>query len=127
MSSYPLDYSAIIPPDQNQSFIRPKQAEVRVAMPTPVPAPVTPKVAPTTAADAPERTRSPQNPLEKPYLTIADLVVVLQAPSAKAIYAMYERGQLPRSVHPGRRILIARDELLQFLSRASSSARRIRR
>ena len=115
MSIAPFDLSNLSP--SQQSYPLP---------PTQVPAPPSPavRVAPL-EDDAPHATAS--DALLKPFLSAADVAVLLQAPSVRAVYAMYERGQLPRSVHPGRRLLFCRTQLLQFLARVSSSASRSRR
>jgi len=41
--------------------------------------------------------------------------------TAKGIYALHERGKLPRSIGPGRRLVFLREELLQWARRASPS------
>jgi excisionase family DNA binding protein len=50
-----------------------------------------------------------------PYLLKPEEVAGLLRTSRKAIYAMAERGQLPGITRVGRRVLIRRDDLLQWL------------
>lgn len=54
-------------------------------------------------------------------LTVPEVAGVLRT-SPKAVYSMVERGQLPGVTRLGRRVLIKRSELLDFLNhnRASS-------
>jgi excisionase family DNA binding protein len=79
-----------------------------------------------TGKKQPLPTTSPAHLLEQPYLTVAEVAQLLRK-TPKAIYAMYERGQLPRSALPGRRLLFCKTRLLEWLSRASSLPRRSRR
>jgi excisionase family DNA binding protein len=52
-----------------------------------------------------------------PYmLTVADVAELLRT-SPKAVYAMVDRGFLPGVTRVGRRLLIRRDDLLQWLNR----------
>ena len=53
-----------------------------------------------------------------------DEAAALLGTTAKGIYALYERGKLPRSIGPGRRLVFLREELLQFARRASPSGGR---
>jgi excisionase family DNA binding protein len=50
-----------------------------------------------------------------PTLLRASEVATLLCTSQKAIYAMVERGQLPRIVRIGRRLLIREDALIDWL------------
>ena len=50
-----------------------------------------------------------------------DEAAILLGTTAKGIYSLYERGKLPRSIGPGRRLVFLRGELLQFARRASPS------
>jgi excisionase family DNA binding protein len=63
-------------------------------------------------------------PLVERLLTVPEVADVLRT-SPKAIYAMVERGQLPGVVRLGRRVLVHRAILLDFLdhNRASSPRR----
>ena len=47
-------------------------------------------------------------------LTVSDVAALLRT-SQKAVYAMVERGQLPGVNRIGRRVLIRRDHLLEWL------------
>ena len=59
-------------------------------------------------------------------LTVKEMASLLRV-TVSAVYGLYERGQLPRSIGPGRNLLWDRAQTLEFLrSRASSSARRSR-
>ncbi len=49
-------------------------------------------------------------------LTVMDVAEFLRT-SPKAIYAMVDRGMLPGVTRIGRRLLIRRDDLLQWLNR----------
>ena len=49
-----------------------------------------------------------------PLLTVDDVAAYLRT-TRHAIYAMVERRQLPRPFRVGRRLLIGRDELLDWL------------
>jgi excisionase family DNA binding protein len=52
-----------------------------------------------------------------PYmLTVADVAELLRT-TPKAVYAMIDRGLLPGVTKVGRRLLIRRDDLLQWLNR----------
>ena len=55
-----------------------------------------------------------QHPLP-PLLTVDDVAAYLRT-TRHAIYAMVERQQLPRPFRIGRRLLIQRDELLDWLN-----------
>ena len=57
---------------------------------------------------------------ERPTCTV-DEAAALLGTTAKGIYALHERGKLPRSIGPGRRLVFLREELLQFARRASPS------
>jgi excisionase family DNA binding protein len=61
-------------------------------------------------------------PAEKPTCTVAEAAALLGT-TRKGIYALYERGKLPPSIGPGRRLLWRRDDLLQCGRRASSPGR----
>lgn len=54
-------------------------------------------------------------------LTIQEMAGILRT-SPKAIYAMVERAQLPGVVRIGRRVLIRRDALAQWLDQKQSHA-----
>jgi excisionase family DNA binding protein len=49
-----------------------------------------------------------------PLLTVDDVAVFLRT-TRHAIYAMVERHQLPRPIRIGRRLLLRRDDLLDWL------------
>ncbi len=51
-----------------------------------------------------------------PYLLTVVEVAELLRTTPKAVYALIERGQVPGVTRLGRRVLIARDELLGWLS-----------
>jgi predicted DNA-binding transcriptional regulator AlpA len=57
---------------------------------------------------------------ERPTCTV-DEAAALLGTTAKGIYALHERGKLPRSIGPGRRLVFLREELLQLARRASPS------
>src|SRR5712664_4210757 len=57
---------------------------------------------------------------ERPTCTV-DEAAALLGTTAKGIYAFHERGKLPRSIGPGRRLVFLREELLQCARRASPS------
>lgn len=59
-----------------------------------------------------------------PHLLTADEVAIVLRTSRGAIYAMAERGQLPGVVRIGRRLLVRRDDLLDWLHDHRSRARR---
>ena len=52
-------------------------------------------------------------------LTVSETATLLRT-SRKAIYAMIERALLPGVVRIGRRVLVRRDDLLQWLSQKSA-------
>ena len=52
-------------------------------------------------------------------LTVSETATLLRT-TRKAIYAMIERGLLPGVVRIGRRVLVQRDDLLQWLSQKSA-------
>jgi predicted DNA-binding transcriptional regulator AlpA len=56
----------------------------------------------------------------KPTCTVEEAAALLGT-TAKGIYALHERGKLPKSIGPGRRLVFLREELLQFARRASPS------
>lgn len=58
---------------------------------------------------------------ESLFLTVPEVGVMLRT-SPKAIYSMVERGQLPGVVRLGRRVLVRRSELLDFLDHNSTSS-----
>ena len=60
-----------------------------------------------------------RNP-ERPTCTVEEAAALLGT-TAKGIYALHERGKLPRSIGPGRRLVFLREELLQWARRASPS------
>jgi excisionase family DNA binding protein len=56
-------------------------------------------------------------PRELPFLlTVADAAAILRT-TRKAIYAMAARGALPGATRLGRRLLVRRDDLLDWLDR----------
>jgi len=54
-------------------------------------------------------------PTELPYLLTADDAAVLLRTTRKAIYTRIERGLLPGVVRDGRRVLLLRDDVLEWL------------
>jgi len=56
---------------------------------------------------------------EKPTCTVEEAASLLGT-TTRGIYALHERGKLPPTVGPGRRLLWRRDDLLQCRRRASS-------
>ena len=64
------------------------------------------------------------SPSHLPRLLRTTEVGALLRTSAKAIYSMIERGQLPGVVRIGRRVLIREDFLLQWLRQKSTSLER---
>ena len=56
----------------------------------------------------------------KPTCTVEEAAALLGT-TAKGIYALHERGKLPKSIGPGRRLVFLREELLQLAWRASPS------
>jgi excisionase family DNA binding protein len=58
--------------------------------------------------------QKPQNSDLPPLLTVDDVAGLLRT-TRHAIYAMVERDQLPRPLRVGRRLLLRRDELLDWL------------
>ena len=56
----------------------------------------------------------------KPTCTVEE-AAALFGTTAKGIYALHERGKLPKSIGPGRRLVFLREELLQLARRASPS------
>lgn len=63
--------------------------------------------------------RQDPNP-QKPTCTVEEAAALLGT-TAKGIYALHERGKLPRSIGPGRRLVFLREDLLQLARRASPS------
>jgi excisionase family DNA binding protein len=59
-------------------------------------------------------------------LTVPEVAEVLRT-TAKGVYAMVERGQLPGVVRIGRRVLLRRDRLLKWLTELSDDRGRGRR
>ena len=53
-----------------------------------------------------------------PQLMTANEVARVLRTTTKAVYTMVERGQLPGVIRIGRRILVHRDELLDWLDRS---------
>lgn len=60
---------------------------------------------------------------DRPTCTVPEAARLLGT-TPGGIYALYERGKLPRSVGPGRRLVFLRDELLQCARRVSPSGGR---
>jgi len=59
-------------------------------------------------------------------LTSGEMAGILRT-TRKAVYAMAERGQLPGATRVGRRLLIRRDDMLQWLNeRRAPSAEELR-
>jgi len=59
-------------------------------------------------------------------LTSGEMAGILRT-TRKAVYAMAERGQLPGATRVGRRLLIRRDDMLQWLDeRRAPSAEELR-
>lgn len=54
-------------------------------------------------------------------LTVDDMAAFLRT-TRHAIYAMVERDQLPRPLRIGRRLLLRRDELLDWLNQKRTSS-----
>ena len=61
-----------------------------------------------------------------PLLTVDEAAALLRT-TRKAIYARAERGQLPGVLRDGRRLLIVRDVLLQYLEKRAASPGESRR
>jgi predicted DNA-binding transcriptional regulator AlpA len=77
----------------------------------------------TTAIEALATRASVENArAEKATCTVMEAAALLGT-TRKGIYALYERGKLPPSIGPGRRLLWRRDDLLQCSRRASSPGR----
>jgi len=57
---------------------------------------------------------------ERATCTVEEAAALLGT-TAKGIYALHERGKLPRSIGPGRRLVFLREELLKLARRASPS------
>jgi len=57
---------------------------------------------------------------DRPTCTV-DEAAALLGTTAKGIYALHERGKLPRSIGPGRRLVFLREELLLWARRALPS------
>ena len=57
---------------------------------------------------------------QKPTCTVEEAASLLGT-TAKGIYALHERGKLPKSIGPGRRLVFLREDLLQLARRASPS------
>ncbi len=53
-----------------------------------------------------------------PQLMTANEVASVLRTTTKAVYTMVERGQLPGVIRIGRRVLVHRDELLDWLDRS---------
>jgi hypothetical protein len=60
---------------------------------------------------------------QRPTCTVPEAARLLGT-TPGGIYALHERGKLPRSVGPGRRLVFLRDELLQCARRVSPSGGR---
>ncbi len=80
-------------------------------------------VLPMNEAHRPARIAEPESTQGNFLLTVDEVAEVLRT-SRKAIYAMAERKLLPGVVRIGRRLLVRRDDLIDWLreSRASSAA-----
>lgn len=55
-----------------------------------------------------------------PFFLTSDDTAALLRTSRKAVYSMIERGQLPGVTRIGRRVLLRRDDLLEFLRQKST-------
>ncbi len=62
-----------------------------------------------------------------PLLLLPEEAAILLRTTKKAIYTMAERGQLPGVVRLGRRLLVRRDDLLDFLHRSRAASPKERR
>jgi len=60
------------------------------------------------------------NGMTLPPLMLPSEVADLLRTSRKAVYSMIERGQLPGVTRIGRRVLLRRDDLLEFLRQKST-------
>lgn len=76
-----------------------------------------PDARPTTSHVASSR---PLDPSVLHYLLTVDEVAALLRTTRKAIYAQVERAQLPGIVRVGRRVLVRRDDLLEFIDGKTS-------
>jgi excisionase family DNA binding protein len=66
-------------------------------------------------------TAPPPDPADLPFLLdAADLAVLLRT-TRKAVYGLIERGQVPGVIRIGRRVLVRRDVLLEWLHRSCAS------
>ena len=63
---------------------------------------------------------TPSTTGDLPWLLTIDDVATLLRTTRKAIYAMVERGLLPGITRVGRRVLVRRDDLLEWLSHKSA-------
>lgn len=70
---------------------------------------------PTSAHVGGHRRDAPSRPSSLPQLVTVDEAAAFLCTSRCAIYAMLERGQLPRPIRIGRRVLLLQDELLDWL------------
>ena len=59
--------------------------------------------------------------VQRPALLLANEVADLLRTSRKSVYSMIERGQLPGVTRIGRRVLLRRDDLLEWLRQKSST------
>ncbi len=57
----------------------------------------------------------PDDPSPLPFLLRVDEVAALLRTSQRAVYRMVARGQLPGVTRIGRRVLVRREQLLQWL------------
>lgn len=62
-------------------------------------------------------------PMTEMLLTVDETANLLRT-TKRAIYAMVERGQLPGIVRIGRRVLVRRDDLLDWLNQKSAPSLR---
>lgn len=64
----------------------------------------------------------PGKPSDPMLLTVQEVAVVLRT-SPKAVYALVERGQLPGICRIGRRVLVRRADLLDFIDHNTARRR----
>lgn len=63
-------------------------------------------------------TRPRRDVVHLPFLLTADDAAVLLRTTRKAVYGLIERGQIPGVIRIGRRVLVRRDDLLDWLHRS---------
>ncbi|MCK4413978.1 MAG: helix-turn-helix domain-containing protein [Candidatus Eisenbacteria sp.] len=62
------------------------------------------------------------DPLSLPYLLTVEEAAPLLRTTPKGVYCMHDRGKLPGAIRRGRRLLVVRDRLLQWIRESCASS-----